>query len=91
MGGAKVAVPSGPSSLDKSQPGSSQHTLPAKEEPRAGEEKPKTPRTSEEGGLDAVAPRTVSEHVPIKQESAVTAVRGRRDGLIFELFRAAQL
>uniref|UniRef100_A0AAR2J037 ubiquitinyl hydrolase 1 n=1 Tax=Pygocentrus nattereri TaxID=42514 RepID=A0AAR2J037_PYGNA len=69
VGGAKVAVPSGPSSLDKSQPGSSQHALPAKEEPRAGEEKPKPPRAAEDAGLDAVVPR--SDHVPIKQEPAV--------------------
>ncbi|XP_030624378.1 ubiquitin carboxyl-terminal hydrolase 19 [Chanos chanos] len=75
VGGAKVAVPSGPSPLDKSQPGSSQHALPAKEEPRAGEEKPKPPRASEEASLDSVAPRTVSEHVPIKQEPAVATVR----------------
>ena len=72
MGGAKVAVPSGPSSLDKTQPGSSQHSLPAKEEPRAGEEKPKPPRAAEDAGLDAVVPR--SEHVPIKQEPAVATV-----------------
>uniref|UniRef100_A0A8B9LIQ5 ubiquitinyl hydrolase 1 n=1 Tax=Astyanax mexicanus TaxID=7994 RepID=A0A8B9LIQ5_ASTMX len=72
VGGAKVAVPSSPSSLDKSQPGSSQHALPAKEEPRVGEEKPKPkpPRATEDAGLDAVVPRSVSEHVPIKQEPA---------------------
>ncbi|MCI4387388.1 hypothetical protein PGIGA_G00073690 [Pangasianodon gigas] len=72
VGGAKVAVPSGPSSLDKSQPGSSQHALPAKEEPRAGEEKPKSSRAPEDGTLDAVVPRSVSDHVPIKQEPAIT-------------------
>ncbi|XP_066526402.1 ubiquitin carboxyl-terminal hydrolase 19 isoform X2 [Hoplias malabaricus] len=71
VGGAKVAVPSGPSALDKNQPGSSQHALPAKEEPRVGEEKPKAPRPAEDAGLEAVVPRSVSEHVPIKQESAV--------------------
>ncbi|KAJ8016537.1 hypothetical protein DPEC_G00008270 [Dallia pectoralis] len=60
VGGAKVAVPSGPSS-QTTQPGSSQHTLPAQDEsPRVGEEKPKNPR-SDNGG-----------HVPIKQEPAVT-------------------
>uniref|UniRef100_A0A8C8ETE0 ubiquitinyl hydrolase 1 n=1 Tax=Oncorhynchus tshawytscha TaxID=74940 RepID=A0A8C8ETE0_ONCTS len=59
VGGAKVAVPSGPSS-QTSQPGSSQHTLPAKEEP---------PR-AEDGGLDNVSARTVSDHAPIKQEPA---------------------
>uniref|UniRef100_I3IZD7 ubiquitinyl hydrolase 1 n=1 Tax=Oreochromis niloticus TaxID=8128 RepID=I3IZD7_ORENI len=69
VGGAKVAVPSSPACMEKSQPGSSQHNLPAKEEPpRVGEEKPKTPKAStrvEDGGLDSVAPRTVSEHVAI--------------------------
>ncbi|XP_027026509.2 ubiquitin carboxyl-terminal hydrolase 19 isoform X4 [Tachysurus fulvidraco] len=73
VGGAKVAVPSGPSSIEKSQPGSSQHALPAKEEPRAGEEKPKSSRTPEDGTLDAVVPHSVSDHVPIKQETAITA------------------
>uniref|UniRef100_A0A4W4ESA3 ubiquitinyl hydrolase 1 n=1 Tax=Electrophorus electricus TaxID=8005 RepID=A0A4W4ESA3_ELEEL len=73
VGGAKVAVPSGTSSLDVSQPGSSQHALPAKEEPRAGEEKPKPPRAPEDAGLDAVVPRSVSEHVPVKQEPVVAA------------------
>ncbi|KAJ8257555.1 hypothetical protein GJAV_G00186880 [Gymnothorax javanicus] len=72
VGGAKVAVPSGPASLDKTQPGSSQHALPAKEEPRTGEQKEKAPRAEDSSGLDAVAPRTVAEHVPIKQESLVT-------------------
>uniref|UniRef100_A0AAX7U554 ubiquitinyl hydrolase 1 n=1 Tax=Astatotilapia calliptera TaxID=8154 RepID=A0AAX7U554_ASTCA len=65
VGGAKVAVPSSPACMEKSQPGSSQHNLPAKEEPpRVGEEKPKAPTRVEDGGLDSVAPRTVSEHVP---------------------------
>uniref|UniRef100_UPI0037E7B2E9 ubiquitin carboxyl-terminal hydrolase 19 isoform X2 n=1 Tax=Semicossyphus pulcher TaxID=241346 RepID=UPI0037E7B2E9 len=77
VGGAKVAVPSSPACLEKSQPGSSQHSLPAKEEPpRVGEEKPKAPKASprvEDGGLDAVAPRSVSEHVSItKPEPTVT-------------------
>uniref|UniRef100_A0A7N8WJ44 ubiquitinyl hydrolase 1 n=1 Tax=Mastacembelus armatus TaxID=205130 RepID=A0A7N8WJ44_9TELE len=77
VGGAKVAVPSSPACMEKSQPGSSQHSLPAKEEPpRLGEEKPKAPKASsrvEDGGLDTVAPRTVSEHVAIpKPEPTVT-------------------
>uniref|UniRef100_A0AAQ4PE41 ubiquitinyl hydrolase 1 n=1 Tax=Gasterosteus aculeatus aculeatus TaxID=481459 RepID=A0AAQ4PE41_GASAC len=67
VGGAKVAVPSGPSCMEKSQPGGSQHSLPAKEEPpRVGEEKPKPPKASsrvDDCGLDTVAPR--SEHVAI--------------------------
>nr|XP_023681613.1 ubiquitin carboxyl-terminal hydrolase 19 isoform X2 [Paramormyrops kingsleyae] len=69
VGGAKVAVPSGPASLDKSQPGGSQHPLPAKEEPRAVEND--KPVRTEDGGLDGVATRTVVEHVPIKQEPLV--------------------
>uniref|UniRef100_A0A1A7YXQ2 ubiquitinyl hydrolase 1 n=1 Tax=Iconisemion striatum TaxID=60296 RepID=A0A1A7YXQ2_9TELE len=78
VGGAKVAVPSGPACMDKSQPGSSQHSLPAKEEPpRVGEDTPKAPKASprgvEDGGLDSVASRTVSEHVAItKTEPSVT-------------------
>ncbi|XP_070694914.1 ubiquitin carboxyl-terminal hydrolase 19 isoform X2 [Pempheris klunzingeri] len=77
VGGAKVAVPSSPACMEKSQPGSSQHSLPAKEEPpRVGEDKPKAPKASprvEDGGLDTVAPRTVSEHVSItKTEPTVT-------------------
>lgn len=79
MGGAKVAVPSSPACMEKSQPGSSQHSLPAKEEPpRVGEEKPKPPKASsrvEDGGMDTVAPRSVSEHVAItKPEPTVTTV-----------------
>ncbi|KAK5863108.1 hypothetical protein PBY51_000163 [Eleginops maclovinus] len=77
VGGAKVAVPSSPTCMEKSQPGSSQHSLPTKDEPpRVGEEKPKPPKASsrvDDGGLDNVAPRSVSEHVAItKQEPAVT-------------------
>ncbi|GLD45652.1 ubiquitin carboxyl-terminal hydrolase 19 isoform X4 [Lates japonicus] len=73
----QVAVPSSPACMEKSQPGSSQHSLPAKEEPpRVGEEKPKAPKASsrvDDGGLDTVAPRTVSEHVAItKPEPTVT-------------------
>ncbi|XP_059383662.1 ubiquitin carboxyl-terminal hydrolase 19 isoform X2 [Carassius carassius] len=71
VGGAKVAVPSSPSTLEKSQPGSSQHALPVKEEPRVGEEKAKPPRAPEDLDLDAVAPRSVSEHMSLKQEPTV--------------------
>uniref|UniRef100_A0A8C2ICS0 ubiquitinyl hydrolase 1 n=1 Tax=Cyprinus carpio TaxID=7962 RepID=A0A8C2ICS0_CYPCA len=71
VGGAKVAVSSSPSTLEKSQPGSSQHALPVKEEPRVGEEKAKPPRAPEDLGLDAVAPRSVSEHMSLKQETTV--------------------
>ncbi|KAA0707022.1 Ubiquitin carboxyl-terminal hydrolase 19 [Triplophysa tibetana] len=72
VGGAKVAVPSSPSSLEKSQPGSSQHALPTKEEPRVGEEKAKPSRALEDTGLDAVSPRSVAEHMALKQEPTVT-------------------
>ncbi|XP_027879788.1 ubiquitin carboxyl-terminal hydrolase 19 isoform X2 [Xiphophorus couchianus] len=78
VGGAKVAVPSSPACMEKSQPGSSQHSLPAKEEPpRVGEEPTKAPKASprgvEETSLDTVAPRPVSEHVNItKAEPTVT-------------------
>ncbi|XP_058498164.1 ubiquitin carboxyl-terminal hydrolase 19 isoform X4 [Solea solea] len=76
VGGAKVAVPSSPACMEKSQPGSSQHSPPTKEEPpRVGEEKPKAPKASsrvEDGGLDSVAPR--SDHVAItKPEPTVTS------------------
>ncbi|XP_053156920.1 ubiquitin carboxyl-terminal hydrolase 19 isoform X2 [Hemicordylus capensis] len=65
VGGAKVAMSTGPTPLDKNQPGSNQHPLSTKEEPRVGEkEKPR----AEDAGLDGVAVRTVSEHVPVKQE-----------------------
>ncbi|KAM9752146.1 ubiquitin carboxyl-terminal hydrolase 19 isoform 2-T2 [Menidia menidia] len=77
VGGAKVAVPSSPACLEKSPPGSSQHSLPAKEEPpRVGEDPPKAPKAPPRGvddaGLDPVGPRSVSEHVAIpKPEPAV--------------------
>uniref|UniRef100_A0A670YYG1 ubiquitinyl hydrolase 1 n=1 Tax=Pseudonaja textilis TaxID=8673 RepID=A0A670YYG1_PSETE len=53
VGGAKVAMPTGPTPLDKSQPGSK--PLSTKEEARAVEkEKPR----AEDSGLDSVAART---------------------------------
>lgn len=77
--------------MEKSQPGSS-HSLPAKEEPpRVGEEKPKAPKAAprvEDGGLDTVAPRAVSEHVAItKPEPAVTAVSLEPDVLSASMFQ----
>ncbi|XP_034028051.1 ubiquitin carboxyl-terminal hydrolase 19 isoform X2 [Thalassophryne amazonica] len=77
VGGAKVAVVSSPACMEKSQPGSSEHNLPSKEEPpRVVEEKPKASKVSprvEDGGLDTVAPHSVCEHVPIsKPEHTVT-------------------
>lgn len=71
MGGAKVAVPAGPPSLDKSQPGSSQHALPPKEEPRSNE---KEKVCSEEVSLESVAIGPMHENVQIKQDPLVTAV-----------------
>ncbi|XP_061689206.1 ubiquitin carboxyl-terminal hydrolase 19 isoform X2 [Syngnathoides biaculeatus] len=69
VGGAKVAVPSSPTCTEKSQPGSSQHSMPTKEEPpRVGEEKPKAPKAParvEDSSLETVAARTVADHVAI--------------------------
>uniref|UniRef100_A0A670YRR7 ubiquitinyl hydrolase 1 n=1 Tax=Pseudonaja textilis TaxID=8673 RepID=A0A670YRR7_PSETE len=66
VGGAKVAMPTGPTPLDKSQPGSK--PLSTKEEARAVEkEKPR----AEDSGLDSVAARTVSDLLPVKQEPLV--------------------
>ncbi|XP_039403790.1 ubiquitin carboxyl-terminal hydrolase 19 isoform X5 [Mauremys reevesii] len=68
VGGAKVAMPTGPTPLDKSQPGSNQHPLSSTEEARAGEkEKPR----AEDGGLEGVVARTATEHVTVKQEPHV--------------------
>ncbi|NXP71650.1 UBP19 hydrolase, partial [Ramphastos sulfuratus] len=65
VGGAKVAMPTGPTPLDKNPPGSNQHPLSSKEEARANDkEKPRV----EDGGLDGVAARTAPEHVAVKQE-----------------------
>ncbi|NXY26902.1 UBP19 hydrolase, partial [Atrichornis clamosus] len=65
VGGAKVAMPTGPTPLDKNPPGSNQHSLSSKEEARTSDkEKPRV----EDGGLDGVAARTAPEHVAVKQE-----------------------
>ncbi|XP_061213230.1 ubiquitin carboxyl-terminal hydrolase 19 isoform X9 [Neopsephotus bourkii] len=65
VGGAKVAMPTGPTPLEKNPPGSNQHPLSSKEEARASDkEKPRV----EDGGLDGVAARTAQEHVAVKQE-----------------------
>uniref|UniRef100_H2SFT6 ubiquitinyl hydrolase 1 n=1 Tax=Takifugu rubripes TaxID=31033 RepID=H2SFT6_TAKRU len=76
VGGAKVAVPSTPTCMEKAQPDSSKHSLPAKQEPpRVKEDKPKVSKTSprvEDGSLDPT-PCTVSEHVAItKTETTFT-------------------
>ncbi|XP_072437845.1 ubiquitin carboxyl-terminal hydrolase 19 isoform X3 [Chiloscyllium punctatum] len=70
VGGAKVAVPAGPPSLDKAQPGSSQHTLPPKEEPRSNE---KEKMRTEEASLESVAIRSTPDNVQIKQDTLVTS------------------
>uniref|UniRef100_UPI00398EBC02 ubiquitin carboxyl-terminal hydrolase 19 isoform X2 n=1 Tax=Pristiophorus japonicus TaxID=55135 RepID=UPI00398EBC02 len=70
VGGAKVAVPAGPPSLDKAQPGSSQHALPPKEEPRSNE---KEKIRSEEANLESVAILSTPENVQIKQDALVTS------------------
>uniref|UniRef100_A0A8D0H0W9 CS domain-containing protein n=1 Tax=Sphenodon punctatus TaxID=8508 RepID=A0A8D0H0W9_SPHPU len=72
VGGAKVAMPTAPTPLDKSQPGSNQHPLSSKEEARAGEKE--TPRVEDGGGLDGVVARTAPEHVAVKQEPHVASV-----------------
>ncbi|NWR41490.1 UBP19 hydrolase, partial [Regulus satrapa] len=65
VGGAKVAMPTGPTPLDKNPPGSNQHPLSSKEEARTSEkEKPRV----EDGALDGVAARTAPEHLAVKQE-----------------------
>ncbi|NXR73518.1 UBP19 hydrolase, partial [Pycnonotus jocosus] len=65
VGGAKVAMPTGPTPLDKNPPGSNQHPLSSKEEARTSDkEKPRV----EDGALDGVAARTPSEHLAVKQE-----------------------
>ncbi|XP_043934426.1 ubiquitin carboxyl-terminal hydrolase 19 [Protopterus annectens] len=69
VGGAKVAVPAGPTALETVQPGSSQHPMPSKEEPRAAE---KESSRLEESSLEGVAARGVSEHVSVKQDHHVT-------------------
>lgn len=67
VGGAKVAVPTGPTPLDSTPPGGAPHPLTGQEEARAVEkEKPKT--RSEDTGLDGVAARTPVEHVAPKTE-----------------------
>lgn len=67
VGGAKVALPAGPSPLDKTQSGNNQHPLSSKEEARAGgQEKPRA-----EDSLDGAASRTTTEHISVKQEPLV--------------------
>lgn len=66
-------MPTGPTPLDKTPPGSNQHPLSSKEEARASDkEKPRV----EDGGLDGVAARTAPEHVAVKQEPHIPSVSG---------------
>ncbi|KAM3914259.1 ubiquitin carboxyl-terminal hydrolase 19 isoform 2-T2 [Leptodactylus fuscus] len=70
VGGAKVAMPASPAPLDKAQPGSNQHSLSSKEEPRAVEkEKPR----AEDSSLDKVSSRAAADHVPVKPEPLMTS------------------
>ncbi|NXO20360.1 UBP19 hydrolase, partial [Cisticola juncidis] len=65
VGGAKVAMPTGPTPLDKNPPGSNQHPLSSKEEARTSDkEKPRV----EDGALDGVAAHSPPEHLAVKQE-----------------------
>lgn len=67
VGGAKVAVPTGPTPLDSTPPGGGPHPLTGQEEARAVEkEKPKA--RSEDSGLDGVVARTPLEHVAPKPD-----------------------
>ncbi|XP_048953934.1 ubiquitin carboxyl-terminal hydrolase 19 isoform X20 [Canis lupus dingo] len=67
VGGAKVAVPTGPTPLDSAPPGGTPHPLTGQEEARAVEKEKPKPR-SEDTGLDGVAARTPMEHVAPKPE-----------------------
>ncbi|CAK6435914.1 unnamed protein product [Pipistrellus nathusii] len=61
VGGAKVAVPTGPTPLDSTPPGGAPHALTGQEEARAVEKEKPKPR-AEDTGLDGVAARTPLEH-----------------------------
>ncbi|XP_033615680.1 ubiquitin carboxyl-terminal hydrolase 19 isoform X10 [Fukomys damarensis] len=67
VGGAKVAVPTGPTPLESAPPGGPPHPLTSQEEARAME-KDKTKARSEDVELDSVAARTPLEHVSPKPE-----------------------
>lgn len=81
MGGAKVAVPTGPTPLDSTPPGGGPHPLTGQEEARAVEkEKPKA--RSEDSGLDGVVARTPLEHVAPKPDPHLASVRILSWGLV---------
>uniref|UniRef100_A0A8C2VCT9 ubiquitinyl hydrolase 1 n=1 Tax=Chinchilla lanigera TaxID=34839 RepID=A0A8C2VCT9_CHILA len=67
VGGAKVAVPTGPTPLEPAPPGGPPHPLTGQEEARAVE-KDKAKARSDDVGLDSVAARTPLEHVSPKPE-----------------------
>ncbi|KAM4864109.1 ubiquitin carboxyl-terminal hydrolase 19 isoform X17 [Urocitellus parryii] len=67
VGGAKVAVPTGPTPLDSTPPGGTPHPLTGQEEARAME-KDKSKARSEDTGLDGLVTRTTLEHVVPKPE-----------------------
>nr|XP_027789439.1 ubiquitin carboxyl-terminal hydrolase 19 isoform X9 [Marmota flaviventris] len=67
VGGAKVAVPTGPTPLDSTPPGGTPHPMTGQEEARAME-KDKSKARSEDTGLDGVVTRTTLEHVVPKPE-----------------------
>ncbi|XP_023561641.1 ubiquitin carboxyl-terminal hydrolase 19 isoform X7 [Octodon degus] len=67
VGGAKVAVPTGPTPLEPAPPGGPPHPLTGQEEARAME-KDKAKARSEDMGLETVAARTSLEHVSPKPE-----------------------
>ncbi|XP_054585382.1 ubiquitin carboxyl-terminal hydrolase 19 isoform X7 [Eptesicus fuscus] len=67
VGGAKVAVPTGPTPLDSTPPGGAPHPLTGQEEARAVEKEKPKPR-AEDTGLDGVAARTPVEHGAPKPE-----------------------
>ncbi|XP_036850139.1 ubiquitin carboxyl-terminal hydrolase 19 isoform X5 [Manis javanica] len=67
VGGAKVAVPTGPTPLDSTPPGGAPHPLTGQEEARVVE-KDKAKARPEDSGLDGVAARSPMEHVASKPE-----------------------
>ncbi|KAG8435974.1 hypothetical protein GDO86_007171 [Hymenochirus boettgeri] len=70
VGGAKVAMPAGPPTIDKTQPGSNTHSISNKEEPRTVEkEKPRV----EDTNLDKVSSRAAADHMSVKSEQLLAS------------------
>lgn len=91
-----MAVPSSPACMEKAQPDSSNHSLPAQQEPpRVQEEKAKVSKASarvEDGGLDPGAPSAPSEHVAItKTEPTFTMVGSIQKCLQYKVKHAHSL